>query len=230
MRKQIYFKPYKRNCPNCHRELEYTDRANIARAIKRNCLCASCAGDKKNTEEVKAKISKALTGRKYFNRKSNTKEGKIFLYFRDCPSCKKEMGYTTKYGRDRANKSASICNKCSNLIHKKAWKYVIKDEHVKQMTATKAGYNTYQEYLDDFDRKKQYYREVRKVTKKQPIHTLENFDKLRTLCGIEGGYQLDHIISVNTGFDQNISPEKIGDISNLQIIPWKDNLLKSNNL
>jgi hypothetical protein len=48
----------------------------------------------------------------------------------------------------------------------------------------------------------------------------------RTLCGVEGGYQLDHIVSIKYGFDNNISPETLSRIDNLRLIPWKDNLLK----
>lgn len=49
----------------------------------------------------------------------------------------------------------------------------------------------------------------------------------RTLCGVEGGYQLDHIISIKEGFEKNIAPEIIGAPGNLQMLPWRDNLLKS---
>ena len=48
----------------------------------------------------------------------------------------------------------------------------------------------------------------------------------RTLAGVEGGYQLDHIISVKYGFDHNIPPEEISDLKNLQMLPWKTNLNK----
>jgi len=50
----------------------------------------------------------------------------------------------------------------------------------------------------------------------------------RTLCGVEGGYQLDHILSVHEGFKLKIDSIKIADITNLQMLPWKENLKKSN--
>jgi hypothetical protein len=53
-------------------------------------------------------------------------------------------------------------------------------------------------------------------------------DYPRGRCGIENAYQLDHIIPVQYGFENNIEPEIIGHKNNLQIIPWKDNLVKSN--
>ena len=82
--------------------------------------------------------------------------------------------------------------------------------------------------MKDLDAKKKYYRKVRRITNKQPLDQLENYDKLRGLCGVEGAYQLDHIISIDEGYRQNIPAEEIGHIANLQIIPWKRNLLKSN--
>lgn len=53
----------------------------------------------------------------------------------------------------------------------------------------------------------------------------ENFDKIGR-CGIDGAYQLDHIVSKYNGFENKIPPESIGRIENLQIIPWKLNRSK----
>lgn len=60
----------------------------------------------------------------------------------------------------------------------------------------------------------------------------ENVEKLnpnnlpRTLCGKEGGYQLDHIISIKRGFSENIPVEEIARMENLQLIPWQENRKK----
>jgi hypothetical protein len=96
------------------------------------------------------------------------------------------------------------------------------------MAAKKAGYNSYDDYMKELDSRKKYYREVRNITRKQDLSLLENYDKIRGLCGVEGAYQLDHIIPISVGYSQSMLPAVIGSISNLQIIPWKDNLLKSN--
>lgn len=48
----------------------------------------------------------------------------------------------------------------------------------------------------------------------------------RTLCGVEGGYQLDHIISVRECFDSGVSVEHCSDVSNLQMVTWERNLQK----
>lgn len=49
----------------------------------------------------------------------------------------------------------------------------------------------------------------------------------RTISGVVGGYQLDHIYSIKKGFDNKISPEDISKKENLQMLPWKTNRTKS---
>lgn len=216
---------FKRNCPKCKCEILYTDKRNCYRANKKNSNCNKCTI--RHTPKSIEKLRLANSGKKYFNRKSN-KWHTNSQYFRMCPECNIQMGYDSKYSRDRANKQISVCNRCSCKLYKKSWEYIIKDVHIKQMAATKAGYNSYSEYMNDLDNKKKYYREVRRITRLQPINKLENYEKMRGLCGINNAYQLDHIISISEGYSNNISPEIIGNIKNLQIIPWQKNLIKSN--
>lgn len=223
-----YFEPYERNCPKCSKILSYTDRRNFARAIRNKGLCTECAMPKRSSPAISKKISKTLTGKKYPNRKSNERKTKPLRFFRICPNCKKSKGYVRRYSIERANKQNSVCNSCSAIIYKKTWNDVITSAHREKMAAKKAGYDTFAAYMKDLDNRKKYYRDVRLVTTKQDISLLENYDKLRGLCGVNEAYQLDHIISVSKGYTDNIAPDIIGDISNLRIIPWKDNLLKSN--
>jgi hypothetical protein len=79
------------------------------------------------------------------------------------------------------------------------------------------------------DEAKEYYKLVRHYTEKQPLHLLENFDKPRGLCGVEGAYQLDHMVSIKYGFENNIPANVIGNLSNLRFIPWKENNEKRSN-
>ena len=65
-------------------------------------------------------------------------------------------------------------------------------------------------------------------TKRNNLSSLDNYNK-RSLAGTEGGYQLDHKISIKFGFDNNICPSVIGNINNIEFIPWKENIKKSNN-
>ncbi|MDR3503073.1 MAG: HNH endonuclease signature motif containing protein [Legionella sp.] len=80
------------------------------------------------------------------------------------------------------------------------------------------------EYLD-------YSGKVRYLTEKnyslyKDIINPNNYE--RRLSGTDDGYQLDHIIPVYVGFKNKIPPEELADVSNLQIIPWKDNRMKWN--
>jgi transposase len=49
---------------------------------------------------------------------------------------------------------------------------------------------------------------------------------IRTICGVENGYQLDHILSVKECFLRGLTPEETSRLENLQILPWRTNLIK----
>lgn len=83
----------------------------------------------------------------------------------------------------------------------------------------------YNEYLERLSEYKKYRRETLKITNKQPIFLLPNFEK-RGVSGSEGAYQLDHKYSILQGFNDNIKPEIIGCLSNLEFIPWEENARK----
>lgn len=91
--------------------------------------------------------------------------------------------------------------------------------------ARRNGFDTYEEYRESLPALKRYRIDVKRITENQPLHLLENYDK-RANNGTEGGYTLDHIISVLRGFKENIPAETIGHISNLQMLPWKENISK----
>jgi len=71
-----------------------------------------------------------------------------------------------------------------------------------------------------------------RVTKLSEKTYQENIDIInpqrynRTICGIENGYQLDHIISVKKCFELGMTAEEASKLENLQLLPWKTNLLK----
>lgn len=62
---------------------------------------------------------------------------------------------------------------------------------------------------------------------KNEVENLENFSR-RGLAGVPGAYQIDHKVSILYGFENNINPEIIGHIENLEMIPWESNRAKSN--
>ncbi len=77
---------------------------------------------------------------------------------------------------------------------------------------------------------KRYSGKVHRLTRK----TYEKFkDEInpmnhpRGTCGVDGAYQLDHKISIRTGFDNGLAPEILAEKDNLQMLPWHVNLKKS---
>lgn len=80
---------------------------------------------------------------------------------------------------------------------------------------------------------KEYSYKVRCLTEKtykENKHILNPNNYNRTLCGIDGGYQLDHIKSIKYCFDNSISIEECSNIDNLQLLPWKLNRTKGKEL
>jgi len=83
----------------------------------------------------------------------------------------------------------------------------------------------YDVYLDSVDEYKEYKSNVLRVTNREPIEMLDNYNK-RGVSGLEGAYHLDHKYSILEGFKQSIDPEIIGNINNLEFIPWEENVKK----
>jgi hypothetical protein len=94
------------------------------------------------------------------------------------------------------------------------------------------GKQKYQERYNNVN-SAEYKTYARKVHRLSGKTYTENIDIInpnrytRTLCGVEGGWQLDHIISIKECFIQGISPEKAAELDNLRMLPWKDNLMRN---
>lgn len=72
-----------------------------------------------------------------------------------------------------------------------------------------------------------YKSEVYKETRKWDDYLIDGFKDANGNIGLSGDvYQLDHIVSVKYGFNNNIPPEVIGHICNLKYIKRKDNRKK----
>lgn len=81
----------------------------------------------------------------------------------------------------------------------------------------------------DLPEKQKYRYEVGRLTEMnyaRDIHVINPEGHPRTLCGVPGGYQLDHKVSIDYGFYNDIAPEDIAKTENLQMLPWKENLSK----
>jgi hypothetical protein len=210
---------YIRNCPNCEVEIVYKNPRSFKWASRDGKVCKVCY-----TEKMKKTIIEKLNnGEQWGGPRNREKEKSLIKSFsRLCPRCNETIMYSRKDIRDSADKNQSICNKCSTYKYNKTFNNVITDEHIKQMRASKAGFSSWEEYVEKYPKKQFYKREVWKLTYKNPLNTLPNWKK-RGRCGVDGAYQLDHIISINEGWEGGIPAEEIAKWENLRMIPWKDN-------
>lgn len=92
-----------------------------------------------------------------------------------------------------------------------------------------------QKYNERYKNKnsKEYKTYARKVHRLSSKTYSENIDIInpnrynRTLCGVEGGWQLDHIIPIKECYIKGMSPEEASKIENLRMLPWKENLMRN---
>lgn len=197
---------FERNCPTCDIVIKYKNHFARNNAENQKLNCRSCSGkNKKLTVEHRKNISNSLKGHKM------DWNDKVWATRR-----KRGNGGIPEHQKDWLRKN-SIFTKTG-------------EESIRVQTLLKEKNITYDEYLNELDEYKKYKMQVRKVTGKQPIHTLENYDKPRGKNGVNGAYQLDHILPVKLGFEWNISPDQIGDISNLRFIPWRENAIKNDKI
>jgi len=82
---------------------------------------------------------------------------------------------------------------------------------------------------------KRYANRVHRLTSKvykENIDIINPQRHPRTICGVEGGWQLDHIIPIKECFERGLSAEEASSLDNLRMLPWKQNLMRNyeNNL
>jgi hypothetical protein len=80
--------------------------------------------------------------------------------------------------------------------------------------------------IDDMTDFQLYYRKVWNETKKQPLHTLKNYEK-RGHQRQKGTYAIDHIISIKYGYINNVCYKIVGNINNLQMLSHSENSHKN---
>jgi len=82
---------------------------------------------------------------------------------------------------------------------------------------------------EDTPEYRKYANKVQTLTRKTYNLYKEEINPLnlpRGVAGKEGSYHLDHKIPVRYGFDNMIDPAIIADKNNLQMLTWKDNVVK----
>lgn len=127
----------------------------------------------------------------------------------------------------RVCRNTNVCYPCRQREASKGNNYGTKN---KGSTVPSMQGENHPRWNPNKSEKRKYTNACNKVTTQFDLSVLENSDKLRGLCGVDGAYQLDHIIPIQYGFDNNIPPEIIGHIDNLQFIPWEENNAKRDKL
>lgn len=140
-------------------------------------------------------------------------------WFRPCDVCGKDM-----WVRPSETNRKYCSRECMS----------VSEEQRNKMRSIDRSYMLTEEYRNKMSKDttpayKRYANRVHKLTQKiyeENEHIINPEGHQRTLCGTDGGYQLDHIIPVRYGFDNNIPAEELARIDNLRMLPWKQNLLK----
>jgi len=212
--------------PDCETIQIYSSKDALQYALKNNSKCRKCAC--KKTEEHKNKIS--IANKKYW----------------ETTNIVEHMGGHEQYEHWRVTHSNKLKGK-KRPPFSEEWKFNMgesrrnsevyqnwmkSDEY--RETRRKIAVNnyhddlTYEDWLLSTDDRKIYYSQVWFHTNKQPLHLLENYEKRGNATTDPDAYHVDHIVPISYGFKHQIDPEIIGHFSNLQMLPWLENILKSN--
>jgi len=113
-----------------------------------------------------------------------------------------------------------LCGKsCADTFNKFADKSYMQTEEYRA-TKRKPDTPAYQRYKNRVHR-------LSEQTYKNNSEIINPFNHPRTIAGVEGGYQLDHIIPVRFGFDNNIPEEVMAEVENLRMLTWQNNLKRN---
>lgn len=154
-------------------------------------------------------------------RKTGSGRPKTGTYYK----CKKESCNNLVYGQEPGK------HYCSKSCYRTCEKYLEK------MRTIDRSYMYTEEYSkklskDDTPEYKKYAGYVHRLSEKvyqKNIDIINPNRYPRTVAGVDGGYQLDHIIEIRFGFDNNIPPEVLCEVENLRMLPWKENLARNKN-
>lgn len=202
---------FERNCPQCNTLIKYKSYQGYESGIKLNSKCRKCGSG----------WSKGLTKETSDSIRMNAKNGS---------KTKKEKfksGELHPWNKGLTKETSQILKKNAEahrgFKHTEETKRII-GKHSKERWDS--GYYDNQ-YGDNHTEFKYYQHKVHRLTDKVK-HLIEGYDESkRGKMGVSGAYQIDHIVDIKYGFDNNIPAEDIAHISNLQFIPWEDNNKKA---
>jgi len=154
-------------------------------------------------------------------------------FFRPCLVCETKFSVINTAQAERKK----FCCRACYYQHQKV--LLSADEHRRKMSEffknVDKSYMKTQAYSDaarnpETPEYTRYKNAVHKLSEKIYVDNIEtiNPDKHpRTLCGVDGGWQLDHIKTVRECFDAGTTPEEASKLENLRMLPWKENLMRN---
>jgi hypothetical protein len=134
-----------------------------------------------------------------------------------CSDC----GKTYKRPHVQIKKAKFLCRSCTRLEIGKTCDRT----KLRLATASRSG-SKHPRWNPNKSAFLEYARKVRwlsEKTYKKHMRQINPNNLPRALCGVEGGYQLDHKTSIKEGFDNQLKPEVIAAVGNLQMLPWRIN-------
>ena len=157
---------------------------------------------------------------------------KFVRYVKHCEICQ------SQFEIKKANKEGmKFCSKECYYVHRK--QVCNTEEHKAKMSqffsSIDRSYMSTDMYSkakskDDTPEYAKYKNKVHNLTEKAYAANIDSINHNRyprTICGVEGGWQLDHIKPVRKCFDEGISPEEASSAENLRMLPWRENLMRN---
>ena len=128
-----------------------------------------------------------------------------------------------KYGVEYFTQSNVYLEKAKETYREKYDSDFYMSSEIRRQKEIESGRWLAEEQKSDYRR---YSESVWRTTNKQDLETLENYDKRGRLDISPDAYHLDHKFSIKKGFEENIPPEIIGSLKNLEMVPGKKNCAK----
>lgn len=173
------------------------------------------------------KVEKGLqTENNFIKRHGFTKGTKLWQKYSKNKSKQNTLeGYQERFGK--------IKGKQKFEEYSKRQRYTNSLEYYIEIYGEDRGYTLYNKrYPSDYDLDKytDYKKTVYKLSNTTYVNNIERINPNnypRTRMGVENGWQLDHIKPVNECFRDGVPPEEAASITNLRMLPWRENLMRN---
>ena len=201
---------FERICPSCNEMIKYKSYQGYETGVKRNSKCQKCGcGWMKGQTKENNKTVKKM-GEKVSNKWKEHFNNGYQVWNKGLNKENNEIVKLVSEKR-KGKKHTEEVKKTISFHSKMRWEQGLYD-------------NQYGEKHNEF---KKYQNKVHKLTRKIK-HLIEGYDESKHgKMGKSGAYQIDHIIDIKFGFDNNIPAEEIANIKNLQFISWEENNKKA---